>query len=355
MTRQYLRFPLTLCLLIAFTIPAAASYLSGTTTIGRATVDWHARRHITTTLALSDPLYGQVHGTPRPFYSGVPGLIVNFSDGTSGICTGSLLADGFSILTAAHCLADGSGALDATSVQAVFFPNDGGSAVVASSEAMFIHPSYTGSVFDDHDIAVVRLDSLIGSNVDRHQLYKDDAVGEVFEVVGFGRRGQGDTGATVNSGTRIRGFNQFDAMGSALLPFLGIGGANNVLMFDFDNGLAENDAFGFWLGINGLGLGIAESSTAPGDSGGPSFVDDRIAAVTSFGLTFTLTDDDGNVFSTDVLPGLNSSFGEFAGSTSVAYNASWIESVMVPEPSTWMLMGFGALLLIARRKAFARN
>ncbi|MCU0229298.1 MAG: trypsin-like serine protease [Bryobacterales bacterium] len=355
MTRLHLRVPLGIALFLAFALPAAASYLSGSTSVNGGTIDWHARRHITTTLALNDPLYLQVHAVPRPFYSGVPALIVNFSDGGSGICTGSLLADGVSILTAAHCLADRNGALDATSVQAFFFPNDGGSALLASSEVMFIHPSYTGSVFDDHDIAVIRLDSLMGSNFDRHQLYKGDAVGETFEVVGYGRRGQGDTGATEDAGSRRRGLNEFDALGEELLPLLGIPGADNVLMFDFDNGLDANDAFGFWLGLEGSGLGIFESATAPGDSGGPSFVDDRVAAVTSFGLTFTFTRNDGTVLTSDALPGLNSSFGEFAGNTSVAYNASWIESVMVPEPSTWMLMGFGALLLFVRRKALARN
>lgn len=355
MTRRQLRIPLALSLLLALSIPAAASYLSGTGSLNGMTVNWHARRHITTTLALTDPLYAPVHGVPRPFYAGVPGLIVDFADGTSGICTGSLLADGVSILTAAHCLADRTGALEATGVQAVFFPNDGGSPVLASSESLFIHPSYTGSVFDDHDIAVVRLDTLMGSNIDRYHLFEGDAVGEIFEVVGFGQRGQGDTGATESAGFRRRGLNEFDALGVELLPFLGVAGADNVLMFDFDNGLADNDAFGFWLGINGGGVPVFESNTAPGDSGGPSFIGDKVAAVTSFGLTFTVTLEDGTVLNTDVLPGLNSSFGEFSGNTSVAYNASWIQSVMVPEPSTWMLMGCGALLLLLRRKTLARH
>jgi hypothetical protein len=193
-------------------------------------------------------------------------------------------------------------------------------------------------------------------NIERYGLNYDDVVGEMFEVVGFGARGQGDTGATIAPGTRIRGFNEFDAIGAALLPFLGINTANSVYMFDFDNGSPFNDAFGYWLGnaFFGTGLGIFETNTAPGDSGGPSFVNGRIAAVTSFGLTFTFTLPDGTVFNSDVLAGLNSSFGEFSGNTSVRANQDWLASVLVPEPSTYLLMGVGLMGLAWMRRRRAK-
>lgn len=335
---------------IVYGVPLSASPISGTAIFGDHSITWEARRNIVTTLS-PDPTspnfadYVFFHGTPRVGYSGIAGLQVS-SPGGNSICTGSLLADGVSILTAAHCLADEFGSISATSVSATFFPDDGGS-YTTNSSTFFVHPLYTGSVLDDHDIAIIRLDSAAPHTVQRYRLFEGDAVGSAFEVVGFGRRGQGETGDTIPSGTRVRGFNVFDAQGSALLPFLEILSANNVLMFDFDNGDPANDGFGFWLGIQQLGLGALESLTAGGDSGGPSFVDGRIAAVTSFGLTFGAIQPDDSLITTDFLPGLNASFGEFAGSTSVAYNARWVSSLIVPEPAPWLLFGLGALLIVA--------
>lgn len=328
-------------MLFALSVAAFGSTMGTFVTADGSTVSWAARQNLVTTIAPSSANYAPVHGTPIAGYSGIAGLLIN-RPGGQAICTGSLV-NGFQLVTAAHCLADSSGNLVATDLQAVFFTDSG--IYVGQSNLFQIHPDYSGSVFDDHDIAMIQLNAQAPGNIDRYDFYFGDAVGEAFETVGFGQRGQGDTGATIAAGTRIRGFNEFDALGSALLPFLGINSANSVYMFDFDNGLAANDAFGYWLGpaYFGLGLGLFESSTAPGDSGGPSFVNGRIAAVTSFGLTFTATTADGTVLSSDILAGLNSSFGEFAGNTSVLANRAWIESVLVPEPSSYALMGIGLL------------
>lgn len=333
-------------------VAALGSTIGGTSTWDGGTASWQARRNLVTTIAPSDPNYAPVHGTPIAGYSGVAGLLINGPQGAS-ICTGSLV-NGFQLLTAAHCLADGTGSLTATSAQAVFFTDTG--TYVGASSSFEIHPDYTGSVFDDHDIAIMNLTVEAPGNIERYGLNYDDVVGEMFEVVGFGARGQGDTGATIAPGTRIRGFNEFDAIGAALLPFLGINTANSVYMFDFDNGSPFNDAFGYWLGnaFFGTGLGIFETNTAPGDSGGPSFVNGRIAAVTSFGLTFTFTLPDGTVFNSDVLAGLNSSFGEFSGNTSVRANQDWLASVLVPEPSTYLLMGVGLMGLAWMRRRRAK-
>lgn len=62
------------------------------------------------------------------------------------------------------------------------------------------------------------------------------------------------------------------------------------------------------------GLGIAEVDTAPGDSGGPSFIDGRVAAVTSGG--------------TD----LRSRFGESSTNDRVSAVAGWLDSNFLRSP-----------------------
>ena len=137
---------------------------------------------------------------------------------------------------------------------------------------------------------------------------------------------------------------------------------------DFDDGTTAHDAscglatgpnsffdpnatapYGFGLAASSkycnTGRGATEVSTAGGDSGGPQFVDGKLASVTGFGLTF----------GTDVRPGdidnaLNDSFGEFNGFVPIFNNLDFINGV--PEPASWMMMiaGFGLVGTFARRR-----
>ena len=84
--------------------------------------------------------------------------------------------------------------------------------------------------------------------------------------------------------------------------------------------MAANDAYGVFFGINDLGLGDDEVNSASGDSGGPIFIDGKIAGVTSWGFTPGTPP--------DVLSGVNSSFGEFSSDARVSINAAWIDSIV---------------------------
>ena len=80
-------------------------------------------------------------GRPQVDHDGVADLVID--DGTQLFrCTGSLLPTGRHILTAAHCLTDGTGALTAVDATATFELTGGD--VSDSSTNFHVHPLYDG-------------------------------------------------------------------------------------------------------------------------------------------------------------------------------------------------------------------
>jgi hypothetical protein len=84
---------------------------------------------------------------------------------------------------------------------------------------------------------------------------------------------------------------------------------------------------------------------AGGDSGGPNFINGLISGVNSYGLSF------GTAYG-DVNTTLNSSFGEFSGYVPTFIHADFINASMVPEASTYLMMGLGLIGIgaMARRR-----
>jgi secreted trypsin-like serine protease len=284
--------------------------------------------------------------TPRGVgYDGVAGLILT-TDLGSFLCTGALLADGISVLTAAHCVTDEHGQNIFNAATATFFPSGTTAAETIAASEVFIHPGWDGDIFGGDDLAILRLSSAPSAGVQRYDIYTGTGdVGGLYDVVGFGARGSNGAGFTLPAGSRRHGFNTFDA---ALLDELG---KPTMLLSDFDSGLAANDAFGVVFGFPPhLGVGLGEVSTAPGDSGGPAFINGAIAGITSFGLTFL------GAGTPDAVAGLNSSFGEFNGFTRVSAYTDWIRANTVPEPSSLVLLATLLLALaVAGRRRRARH
>ena len=350
---------------------ANAGVVSGT----HGNLTWQATNYIVgqtstaTQAAGGDPRYF----APMPQYSGVAALIMNFENG-SFICSGSLLPDRQSILTAAHCVTPDatSGALQGTTAYFYGGPNpdtvvpfNAASTAVSVSD-VFIHPLYSGNVIDQNDIAVLRLGTVAPLFAASYGLSADNSLtGDGYNIAGYGGRSDtgGNLGANLGTGRLRQGDNRYDfRMGDA--DFAGgweliLGQPTSQIEYsyiaDFDNGKAANDATCLvaadpFFGLGGpkycdLGMGADEVSSAGGDSGGPQFdAAMNIMSITSYGLTFGIPeygDVDGN---------LNSSFGEFNGFVPIYIHRDFILANMVSEPSSMLLAAMAGLALVGSRR-----
>jgi hypothetical protein len=321
------------------TLPAKATYLS----IGNKNTAPKAKVNpLLTTFGNPDDY---VVSPPSPF-DGVVDVLVQeiIEPDFFSFCSGSLLTTGRHILTAAHCLTDDSGSLNATN-GTVRFELDTGDVIVPIAN-YFIHPDWQGD-FLGGDVAILELGAIAPDAAQRYDIYR--GTDEVFQVgtkVGYGNSGNGNEGEVFFDLAKRSGKNRYDSIGDIFEPLT----PGALLAYDFDNGLPENDAFGFFFGINDLGLGEEEVLAASGDSGGPTFIDGAIAGVASFSL--------GGFFPVDIDPFLNRSFGEFGFDTRVSTYANWIDGILsrqsVPEPSTMLgsffVLGLGVLTSKQKKK-----
>jgi hypothetical protein len=368
-------------------IPTAASAQSNRSISGASKgLAWTASNMIvgvdsTATVAGGgNPLYF----ANKPQYSGVVTLIMQYNGVGAFICTGSLVGRN-KVVTAAHCVSDGYGSKGPDKVTAYFSDSSdpdlvrfgpgfvaAPGAIAIDSSYVHVNPGYTGQVIDQNDIAVITLASNAPSYAKAYDFYfEDDLSGQSFNVVGNGRRSDvgGDVGANLGTGRMRQGENIYDyALGDAIWGgfwdgFFGSADVTNSWLSDFDNAspqIIDGELFvgndqGCIIGVVLTGtafgcnpyLGDIEVGVAGGDSGGPQFLNGKLASVTSYGLTF------GADFG-DIDDALNSSFGEFSGYVPIYAHEDWLKSV-VPEPATWAMMiaGVGLVGTMMRRRRTA--
>ncbi|MBK1707688.1 MULTISPECIES: trypsin-like serine protease [Marichromatium] len=235
--------------------------------------------------------------------------------------TGVLLSDGQAVLTAAHLFDPG-----VTSASVTFETTAGSETLTASR--VTLHPDYD-PVNGNHDLALVWLDQSAPVTAERYGLYRSpDEIGQVLTLVGYGTPGTGANG-TIDSysgeSLRLMAFNTFDAGIETLDARFGRiltwePASGTQLIADFDDGSSRHDALGQLLDLDHLGIGVNEGLISPGDSGGPAFVDGRVAGIASYTASI-------NTWLTqpDVDNQVNSSFGEIASWQRVSHYQQWID------------------------------
>lgn len=229
----------------------------------------HAR--IVNGVPVSSLPLGIVNGVPTEQFSAV-GMV---GDRSVLYCTGTLIAPRF-VLTAGHC-AEG------------LRPTQGRFAIAGSlysSSAVFVHPSYNGNRIGSsdaaNDIAILELSTSVAGITPDLIFRGVPHVTDLLTLVGFGAGGTGTTGHDGSFGLKRAGTTPIDNV------------TQRRVLWNFDNN--------------------HESNTAPGDSGGPAYLQVSgvyyVAGITSGGDRS------------------DAGIGDHSYDTRVDYYAQWIDTIV---------------------------
>jgi len=244
----------------------------------------------------------------------------------AGAGSGTVIANGWWVLTAAHVVFG----VPASSVSFQI------GAATYNAQNVYIYPGYSGIT---HDIALIELNAPV-AGVTPAQIYTGtNEIGKQGHSVGYGLTGTGITGYISNTyGTKRAMRNIIDLI---IFPNGTISPNGTILLSDFDSPGDANNSLGSGSSPTPLDL---EGMVAPGDSGGPVFIEEGgiwyIAGVHSFLADPGPPTGNGQV---------DARYGDIMGSTRVSSYAGWINST-VPEPASMTALAIGLIGLLARRR-----
>jgi len=291
-----------------------------------------SRPHFRVSIPQTDPDQPDYLAKPDQF-TGVVGIQI---DGDLITGSGALLYNGRHLVTAAHIFNSNTNTPNLNpdpKAYSIVFDLPSGRVMRSDIKKITVHPNWKSDLASNYDIAILELETQAPDEAERYQAYgKNDEVGQVFDRVGYGLKSTGFTGEVALSldpkPAKRFGKNRYDALGDiftknpesfAPLPVL----TETQLAYDFDNGNPENDALGKQFGLNDLGLGAAEVGVSRGDSGGPSFINNQIAGIASYGLDPSIDGVDFTGFQSN-----NSSFGEMFVDTRISAYLGFINETI---------------------------
>jgi secreted trypsin-like serine protease len=255
-------------------------------------------------------------------------------------CSGSLLSDGFSILTAAHCV-DASYRSALPTSASVGFLQSNGSTQWDTVSAYYVDPGWTGNPTQGGDLAILRLATAAPSTATEYSLYTGPMPTGPVLMAGYGLSGTGSEGAQSNTfGTLAAGTNEYFKTGSIF------GYTSSLYVGQFYDGDSSTNAL-LAYGVNNPYYSTDEVDIAFGDSGGPSFYNGEIVGVHDLGICSSGTS--GCATPPSVSTSNNSYFGEMFADTSVADNLAFLDDPEGPEPASFGMLGLGLAALAVLR------
>ncbi len=241
----------------------------------------------------------------QPFSTGVFKIVEQTATSRS-YGSGVLLAGGQYVLTAAHLF------LSNPTLNNIYVLDATGKLISAVAE-LYIHPSWTNDPTSyNHDLAIIKLAQPLAASAG-YEIYREKMeIGQIFTRVGY------------VGNDLVAGKNTYDALTDNINALFNTHiEVGSQLLYDYDDGTPQHDAIGQLLNLPNLGLGSDETMSQGGLSGGPTFIDGKIAGLGSFIFRSDLSDTNAII---------DSSFGELGSDMRLSAHADWIDYVTQGNP-----------------------